>query len=488
MSDLLARAAPAPGHPHRFAPIANTQIHALDAQASSPCPIGVPGEIFIGGDGVAIGYLKREELTAERFHRGPGSAGRAHLPHRRPRALAQRRHARAHGAARFQVKVRGYRIELGEIEANLARHPGRPVRIIIVREDRRRSAHRGHAVVPRGEGVKARDAMSSRGRRPTTWCRIISSSWARFPAAQRQGRPQAAAASLRDGGAARLLAPAPTWSRWWCTMQQVPAAQRRRRRELLRLRPFAPGGATRRTPRAKWRASRRCAHPHASDRRTAGAALNTARSIRRAPSGRRCAGWWGQSEAPLTLMQESMRFAEELYPGGFCGTTRRRRIGSPERSICRPSARLSARWSIAGCVAHADRSPRRRDSAGGAAASRRRAGARRPAAWPPKRARRTDAAPAAGSTTIAIASAPLFRVGLSIARARPSTFFFRRTTSSGDGWSFRSDVRGDVRAYAAEVEKRESRLAAVAPLVDFSVWFGERLASEDCADQLGYWK
>src|SRR5690606_1241097 len=47
-------------------PIANTQIHVLDAQFK-PCPIDTPGELFIGGDGVTLGYLHREELTAERF-------------------------------------------------------------------------------------------------------------------------------------------------------------------------------------------------------------------------------------------------------------------------------------------------------------------------------------------------------------------------------------------------------------------------------------
>lgn len=117
------------------APIANTQLYVLD-QAQRPAPEGQPGELFIGGEGVARGYLGRPELTAERFLRNPFTTdGRMY----RTGDLVRRDE---HGALQFigradhQVKVRGYRIELGEIEAHLAAHPSIAEAVVVVREDR----------------------------------------------------------------------------------------------------------------------------------------------------------------------------------------------------------------------------------------------------------------------------------------------------------------------------------------------------------------
>jgi amino acid adenylation domain-containing protein len=102
-------------------PIANTQFYVLDAR-HNPAPIGVAGELYIGGAGLARGYWNRPELTAEKFLPSPFGAGRMY---------ATGDLARIHDdgsielleRADFQVKVRGYRIELPEIEAALATHP-----------------------------------------------------------------------------------------------------------------------------------------------------------------------------------------------------------------------------------------------------------------------------------------------------------------------------------------------------------------------------
>jgi amino acid adenylation domain-containing protein len=102
-------------------PIDNTTVHILDGQLR-PLPVGVPGELFIGGDGVARGYLNRPELTAERFIGQPGAAGKRLY---RTGDLAQRLpdgDIELLGRIDHQVKVRGHRIELAEIEAALATH------------------------------------------------------------------------------------------------------------------------------------------------------------------------------------------------------------------------------------------------------------------------------------------------------------------------------------------------------------------------------
>src|SRR5262249_12506374 len=117
-------------------PIGNVRIYILDAQGE-PVPVGVVGEIHIGGAGVARGYWKRPELTAERFVPGPFAVEAGSRMYK----TGDLGKWRADGTIDFlgrndqQVKVRGYRIELGEIEAAVREQGGVEEVVVVVRED-----------------------------------------------------------------------------------------------------------------------------------------------------------------------------------------------------------------------------------------------------------------------------------------------------------------------------------------------------------------
>lgn len=120
---------------HIGAPIANTQVYVRD-EAGCPAPAGVAGDLWIGGDGVAIGYLRKPELTAQRFAENPYAPELGRIYNTGDRA-SWRRDGNIEIAGRRdeQVKIRGYRIELGDIEAALAKHPAVRYGAAAVRND-----------------------------------------------------------------------------------------------------------------------------------------------------------------------------------------------------------------------------------------------------------------------------------------------------------------------------------------------------------------
>ncbi len=116
-------------------PIDNTQVYVLDA-AMHPAPVGVPGELFIGGDGVARGYLHRPELTAQKFMPDPFSS----IPGAKLYRTGDRVRWLSNGELDFlgrtdhQIKLRGFRIEPAEVEAVLRRHPAVRQAVVVARE------------------------------------------------------------------------------------------------------------------------------------------------------------------------------------------------------------------------------------------------------------------------------------------------------------------------------------------------------------------
>jgi hypothetical protein len=116
-------------------PIKDTVLRVL-SPSMALLPSGFVGELCIGGHGLARGYLRQPELSAERFVPDPfGGPGRPALPHRRPRALAARRHARIHRPRDGQVKIHGHRIETGEVEAAILAHPAVQSCAVVARPD-----------------------------------------------------------------------------------------------------------------------------------------------------------------------------------------------------------------------------------------------------------------------------------------------------------------------------------------------------------------
>jgi len=117
-------------------PVRNTTLYVLD-ELLEPVPVGVPGELYIGGDGLARGYLKRPELTAEKFVPDPFATDAGARLYK----TGDRVRYRDDGAIEFlgrtdeQVKLRGFRVELGEIEAVLGGHEAVREVVVVVRED-----------------------------------------------------------------------------------------------------------------------------------------------------------------------------------------------------------------------------------------------------------------------------------------------------------------------------------------------------------------
>ena len=117
--------------------ISNSYVYVLDKHLN-PSPVGIPGELYIGGDGVARGYLNQPELTAAKFITDPFRNGDGTQLYKTGDLVKRRSTGELDFLGRIdsQVKVRGYRIELGEVETVLAQHDSVRDAVVIVRKDR----------------------------------------------------------------------------------------------------------------------------------------------------------------------------------------------------------------------------------------------------------------------------------------------------------------------------------------------------------------
>ncbi|MBI5720134.1 MAG: amino acid adenylation domain-containing protein [Burkholderiales bacterium] len=480
-------------------PVANTQLHVVDTKLR-PVPVGVVGEIFIGGEGVTLGYHGRPDLTAERFLPDPHRPGHAwyktgDLGRWRADGVLE-----CLGRSDHQVKVRGYRIELGEIEANLSHHGDVDRCVVITREDDPGDVRLvGYAVAKQADGPALESNALRDFLRQSLPDYMIPSFVMQLPAIpllpngkidrSKLPRPVVQAAG---GGAGKQAARTPL-------EEQVLKAFE----EVLKLPElgvaddfFTLGGHSLLAAKLTARLNKELGvalplrtifeSPTAEGMTRAIERAQTSTTPRRAALARQA----DQSQGPLTVMQERIRFVGEMNPGQVTyNTPSAHRLTGPfdraafERAL---AMMVERQPSLRTCIVATDQGPVQKvvppfqpelpfeDLSAWPAATREAEAMRRMQAIVDR--------------PMPLDQAPLFRLALYRMAPDEHVFLFMTHHVIWDGWSFDLLYQELGELYPAALEKRPSALPALpVSYVDYAHWHNRWLASEECQSQIGYW-
>lgn len=478
-------------------PIANTQVYVVDSKLR-PLPIGVAGEIFIAGDGVTRGYLARPELTAEKFLPDPHARGARWY---RTGDLGRWRidgTLECLGRSDHQIKMRGYRIELGEIETCLALHPDVERDVVITREDQPGDVRLVAYVVPRA-GMPTAEALRDHLRRslpeymvPQHFVEMSAIPLLPNGKINRKALPKP---EVEPGSAVgeRVAPSTPLEAQVLATMEQVLNLPGFGVRDNF----FALGGHSLLAARLTARLNKEFGV--ALPLRTvfeAPTAAGLATAIDKARGGDGSVRiaiptQADQTTAPLTLMQERIRFVEQMFPGRVTYNTpsAHRLKGAMDlpaferafNEIVRrqPGLRTFIASQGSGWVQRVQ--PELKvtipfEDLSGVIESE------REAVLLQRMRKLVD-------TPMDIHAAPLFRTAMFRMDQDSHVFFFMPHHIVWDGWSFDVLYQEMAAAYPAARAGKPSPLAAL-PLsyVDYSHWHAEWLNGPEFQAQLSHWK
>ncbi|MBL8290096.1 MAG: amino acid adenylation domain-containing protein [Rubrivivax sp.] len=477
-------------------PIANTTVDVLD-EALRPCPVGVPGEIFIGGDGVTSGYLDRPELTAERFLADPARPGQR-LYRTGDRGRWRNDGLLEHlGRLDTQVKVRGYRIELGEIEANVLAFPGVQRAVVVTREDTPGDVRVVAYFVASGARPDA-GAMREHLRR-------------KLPEYMMPAHLECVPAIplLPNGKVNAKALPRPEAPAGGHSAREVP-------RTPLQARVLALMEGTLHLPGLGIGDDFFAAGGHSLLAARLTASVNAAfsvslplRAVFEAPTAERLAAAIERAqaeqaparaviehaadgtEAPLTVMQERIRFMERLHPGRVVyNTPSAHRLAGPLDPLAFEAAMrriVQRQASLRTVIDDRGETPRQRvlpgmawelplvDLSGLPAAEREHELMRR--------------LQTVIDEPIAIDRAPLFRAALYRLGPEEHVFLFMPHHIVWDGWSFDLLYQEMAEILPATLEGREPRLPPLeVDYLDFARWHERWRQGDECRAQLAWWK
>jgi amino acid adenylation domain-containing protein len=463
-----------------------------------PVPIGVVGEMYVGGAGVARGYLNRDELTAERFIANPFGAGRVYRSGDLARWLPSGE-LEYFGRADQQVKLRGFRVELGEIEAALLTDPSLSQAVVTTREDRCGDVRLVAYMVLAPGTVFDEDALRARLRKslpdymiPHHFMPIVAIPLTLNGKTDRRALPvpQVIASSGRDRVAPRT------------DLEKAVAHEMETSLGLLELgiddNFFNLGGhsllAARMTSqlnrthkchltlRSVFEAPTIRALSAAIEKASAAGGTALRLPIQHQPD---------QTRAPLTVMQERIRFMEALYPGRvlYNAPSAHRLTGPFDRTAFEGALHqmVARQPSLRTCIEiTADGAQQRivdlpdlplpfNDLSAVVEGQR--------------EAELMTRLQAQIDQPIDVHAAPLFRVALYRLAEQEHVFLFMPHHIIWDGWSFDLLYEEMASLYAAALQSEVPILPPLAvSYVDFSHWHAQWMQGAECEAQVAFWK